>query len=284
MDITAVEKDVKEFAYRLGATLVGFASVRDINKHAPPGYRPTDYLEGAKSVVVVAAGGPTAGTWKSHNPRALEMAGYSRTVPPSICFRLSHYIEDKYRHYAILVPPGRATGHIPAAMSLKLLAEMAGLGTRTMAAQIIMNEKYGLLYFGGTITTLPLRPTGPLKESLCPHRLCINMWKKQKTTPCLKACPHCLSGELEVGKIKWAEYNQLKCYSRAQTTGVDFFLKMLTELMEEKDPQQRRFMAYGPHFYRTMMAVSTGEGLVAQCFECTRVCPIGFKHRYGSLH
>lgn len=283
MDIATVEKDIKDFASRLGATMVGFASVKEINKHAPPGYRPTDYLEAAKSAIVVAAGGPTAGTWKSHNPRALEMIGYNRTAAPSICFQLSHYIEAKYGHYALLVPPGLSNGHMPA-MSLKLMAEMAGLGTRTMAAQIIMNEKYGLLYFGGAITSLPLRPTGPLKESLCPHRLCINMWKKQKTTPCLKACPHCLSGELKDGKIKWAEYNQLKCYSRAQTTGVDFFLKSLMELMEEKDPEQRKFMAYGPHFYKTMRAVAMGEGIVAQCFECVRPCPIGFKHRYASLH
>ena len=51
-----------------GASLVGFAAVNDINRYAPEGHRPTDFLDRAKSVMVVSAGNPSAGTWKSYHP------------------------------------------------------------------------------------------------------------------------------------------------------------------------------------------------------------------------
>jgi hypothetical protein len=282
MDIAKVEKDIIKFARDRGASLVGFAAVKDINRYAPAGHRPTDFLDRAKSVVVVSAGNPSAGTWKSHHPRALEIVGYARSAAPSIAAQLAGYIEAKYGYYAMLVPPGAAPGHQPY-ISLKLLAEMAGLGTRTMAAQTILNEKYGLVYFGAAITSLPLRPTGPLVKPLCPHRLCVKMWEREGSTPCLAACPYCLKGELAEGRIKWMEYDQLKCYSRAQTTGTDFFQKMLLEIINEPEPQRRKQLAFGSHFTRTVRSVAMGEGIVAQCFECTRVCPLGYKHRYASL-
>ena len=282
MDMAKVEKDIIEFARRRGASLIGFAAVKDINSYAPAGHRPTDFLSNAKSVVVISAGNPSAGTWKSHHPRALEIVGYARAAAPSISAQLASYIESKYGHYSILVPPGVTSGHQPH-ISLKLLAEMAGLGTRTMAAQTVLNEKYGLVYYGGTITSLPLRPTGPRLKSLCPHRLCVKMWEKKGTTPCLTACPDCLKGELEEGRIKWMEYDQLKCYSRAQTTGTDFFQKMLLEVINEPDPERRKQLAFSSHFSKSIRAMGTGEGIVAQCFECTRVCPLGYKYRYGSL-
>ena len=46
------EKEIKDFGIKLGVPLVGIASVKDIDRFAPEGHRPDDFLIGAKSVIV----------------------------------------------------------------------------------------------------------------------------------------------------------------------------------------------------------------------------------------
>jgi len=108
------------------------------------------------------------------------------------------------------------------------------------------------------------------------------MWQRERTTPCLIACPECIEGELEDGRIKWARFNQLRCYSRAQTYGPDAFQKLLLEIVNEPDPERRKFLAFSPHFSLTVRNVALGT-ITARCFECARVCPIGYKYRYSPL-
>ena len=68
-------------------------------------------------------------------------------------------------------------------------AELAGLGSRSLAAHIILNPEYGLLYYAALITTLPLEALSAAGQLACPHPGCAAMYKRIGTTPCLRVCP-----------------------------------------------------------------------------------------------
>jgi hypothetical protein len=266
-------RQIKEKGLAMEARAVGIASVEAINRFAPPGHRPDDMLEGARSVVVLAGNEPTAGAWKAGTNRVLGSIGYNRSHLGSAARRLAYTIEDRFGYYAIPVPSGNWIGHYPY-MSLKLCAEMAGLGSRSMAAGILLNPRFGLLYFNGVITTMPLPPDGPLEEPVCPHESCVRLFEKQGTTFCLSSCPDCLSGEIKDGKIHWMEYRQDLCYTRAQTTAMDVFQKLLLEASNEPDAGRRKAILFGSHFTRAVRSIAYASELSAQCFNCLRRCPV----------
>ncbi len=143
-----------------------------------------------------------------------------------------------------------------------------------MAGGILLNPRYGLLYFNGVITTMPLPEDGPLTEPVCPHSSCIRLWEKKQTTPCLSSCPDCLSGEIREGKIHWMEYRQDCCFPRAQTTSVDVFQKLLLEAVNEPDRDRRKAILFGSHFTRAVRNVAYSSELSAQCFNCLKRCPV----------
>lgn len=281
MNPVDVVSEIKEKALSLGARAAGIASVDDINQFAPLGHRPNDMLKGAKSVVVLGGNEPTGGAWRTGSNRVLGSIGYNRSLMASIARQMAYYIEDRFEYYAIPIPSGDKTGHYPY-ISLKLCAEMAGLGTRSMAAGILLNSQHGLLYFNAAITTMLLPGDGPLNESVCPHTSCVRLWDKKKTTPCLSSCPDCLSGEIKTGKIKWMEYRQDCCYPRAQTTAMDAFQKLLLEAVEESEPAKRKAILFGSHFTRAVRSMAYSSELSAQCFNCLKRCPVVLK-RLGRL-
>ena len=268
-----VEDEIKEQGRKYGAWVVGIASGEEVNRYAPKGHRPEDMLKGARSVVVVGIGVTSAGAWRAGRARVQASVGYNRASSPSVAQRIAQFIEEKYGYYAMLCPPGMSDGRNPY-ISMKLLAEMAGLGTRSMAAGMLLNETHGLLYFGAAVTTMPLTADGPLDKPVCPHPSCVKLWDRKGTVPCLDACPTCLTGELEGDAIKWMEYNQSHCLPRAQTTGMGSFQKFLLDAMDEPDPEKRKMIIYGSHFSRIASSLAYSTELVAQCFECVRRCPV----------
>lgn len=278
MTETRAEEEIKAEAVKAGAALAGIAAVEAVNRYAPPGHRPDDILKGAKSVVVAAGGQPTGGAWRAGRARPQASVGYNRSVAAGAAHRVAHFIENRYGFYAMPCPSSLVAGHYPY-VSLKLLAEMAGLGTRSMAGGVILNETYGLLYYGAALTTMPLEPDGPLEQPVCPHPSCQKLWDRKGVTPCLEACPTCLSGELNDGMIGWMEFRQDRCFPRAQTTAMDIFQKMLLEAMDERDEGKRKMLLYGSHFTRAIRSVAYTTELSAQCFECLRRCPVGRSRR-----
>lgn len=273
MSLMGAASEIKEKALAMGAKVVGIASVEAINRFAPPGHRPDNLLKGAKSVVVLGGGEPTAGAWRTGTNRVLGSIGYNRSQLSSAARQLAYYVEDRYQHYTIPIPTGDWVGHYPY-MSLKLCAEMAGLGTRSMAAGILLNPKYGLLYFNGMITSMPLPEDGPLEKPVCPHSSCVRLWEKKQTTPCLSSCPDCLAGEIKDEKIHWMEYRQDCCYPRAQTTAMDAFRKLLLEAVNETDRERRKAILFGSHFTRAVRSIAYSSELSAQCFNCLKRCPV----------
>ncbi len=267
------EQAIKEKALALGARAAGIASAAEVSRFAPEGHRPGDLLKKAESVIVLGGNEPTSGAWRASTNRILGSIGYNRSALAAAARKLAYYIEEAHGCFAIPIPSGLWIGHYPY-VSLKLCAEMAGLGTRSMAAGIILNPSFGLLYFNAVVTTMPLEADGPPKEPVCPTGACIRMWDKRRTTPCLTSCPDCLTGELKEGKIHWMEYDQELCYTRAQTTAMDSFQKLLLAAMDEPDPWRRKAIVFGSHFTRAVRSLAYSNELSAQCFNCLKRCPV----------
>ena len=151
---TSITGQIKQFALDAGASVVGVADPQAWEEYAPEGHRPVDLLPGARSVVVVGSRGPTAGAWRSPNHRLMEVNGYDFRNDAAI-HRVADVIESRFDHQAIQAPGLPTEGHLPP-MSMMLAAVLAGLGTRSLAANIILNPRYGLLYYSACITTLEL--------------------------------------------------------------------------------------------------------------------------------
>ena len=277
-----VTGEIKAAARGFGADVVGIAPVERWNDHVPEGHRPADLLPGARSVVVVGARGPTAGAWRSPNPRVMEVLGLDFANDRAIA-ALTGWIETTQRHQAIQAPGLSVAGHMPP-FSYMLAAVLAGLGTRSFAANIVLNPKYGLLYYSACITTLDLEPDPMLEQDVCPAPMCVKLYENSGTTPCLAVCPAdeggCLDGTISAdGRIESSTYDRERCVSRAMNFGPVAFQKVLADLVNDPDPERRRAKVQSDFFSRACSGVAFYKESVAQCFECMRVCPVGRQER-----
>jgi len=271
------EARVKNAGLAAGARVVGIAPAETFRAQVPEGYRPEDILPGARSVVVAGGDGPTAGAWRCPDHRVMEITGYDLRENVAVHV-MCDFIERELGHHAIQAPSLSVHGHEPP-MSMMHAAELAGLGSRSLAAHIILNPEYGLLYYAALITTLPLTPDPPLAEPACPHPGCAAMYKRIGTTPCLRVCPACLSGSVKDQRIERSTYDRERCHSRAQTYGIGSFQKALLQIVNEDDRARRHTMIHGDFFTKSLEALGFFRDSIAQCFECMRVCPVGRKHR-----
>jgi epoxyqueuosine reductase QueG len=273
---------IRRAALDAGVDVVGFAPVARWDSYVPEGHRPYDILPGAKSVVVVGCRGPTAGAWQTPDHRLIEMGGYDFANDRAIHV-VADFIEREYGFYAIQAPGLPVGGHQPT-FSMMLAAVLSGLGTRSFAANIVLNPKHGLLYYSACITTLELPPDSMLEQDVCPHPMCVQVYKHGGKTPCQMACPSddggCLSGTIdEGGRIESVYYDRERCVSRAMNFGINSFQKALEQIANEDDPEKRKMMIHSDFFTRSCSGVSFFKESVAQCFECMRVCPIGRAER-----
>jgi len=265
------EQEIKQMGQQRGADHVGIASVARINELAPVGHRPDDILIGAKSVIVFAGRTTPRGAWRSPDYRTHYNNRDFPRVRTGIAMAVAKFIESKFGYYSIgQVPP--PIGFNPS-LSFKLCAEMAGLGTRSMAAGILLNRELGLLNFSVCVTTMPLNADEPMIEPACPHPSCVDLWQKRKSVPCLDVCPECLSGELEGDRIKWMRYDRRICSTRAQNEGMGALQRIILEGVEESDPVRRKTVLLGSFSRGVIEAISSGN-VTGQCSECVRVCPI----------
>ncbi len=273
---------IKQFALGAGATVVGVADPLAWEEFVPEGHRPYDILPGARSVIVVGSRGPTAGAWRSPSHRLMEVNGYDFRNDAAIhC--VADAIESQYEHQAIQAPGLPTGGHMPP-MSMMLAAVLAGLGTRSLAANIILNPKYGLLYYSACITTLKLDFDQRLEQDVCPHPMCVTSFQRFGKTPCLAACPveegGCLDGSIDTqGRIESSYYDRERCVSRAMNFGINSFQKAMAQIVSEQDQEKQQNMINSDFFSRSCSAITHYKESVAQCFECMRVCPIGRAER-----
>ncbi len=273
---------VKQKALTFGADAVGIAPVERWNDYVPEGYRPYDLLPNAKSVIVVGARGPTAGAWKSPNPRLMEVLGLDFANDRAIA-ALTTWVEEDLKYNSIQAPGLSVAGHQPL-FSYMLAAVLSGLGTRSLAANIVLNPKYGLLYYSACITTAKLEPDEMLDQDVCPAPMCIATYKHIGKTPCMAACPAddggCIDGKInDDGRIEEVYYNRERCVSRSMNFGPVTFQKVLADLVVEQDKDKIKSKVNSDFFSRACSGVAFYKESVAQCFECMRVCPVGRQER-----
>jgi hypothetical protein len=265
---------VKTLALKAGATVVGVADAAAFDAHAPAGHRPADLLPGARTVVVVGGAQPRAGDWMAASPWLLSTMGTTERIQ-GVGRRVAQAIESDLGYYALFVPPGTASGDAPF-LSLMLAAELAGLGSRSLAGPVL-NRDHGFMYWSAVITTAPLDVDSPEAVAACPAPPCREMWDREGTTPCLRVCPvdagGCLGGRLTAGGPVRTSYDAARCNTRVHTHWVGGFQKVLEETLNEPDRERRKMLVYGDFMTRTLWAITYSSTNIAQCFECMRVCP-----------
>jgi epoxyqueuosine reductase QueG len=279
IDGQAAKDAILEYCRRKGALAVGVADLEALERIAPAGYRPTDIMPRVKSVIALGVGGQTQGAW-SVPAKALGYFGSTEQRAYTISYGAAFYIENKYGKRSIYCPPDMdpdSGPRVPLA-SLKLHAELAGIGARSLAGDILLHPEFGYMYFASIFTELELPPDRPMEENPCPAPSCVAMHRQTGQTPCMKFCPvQCLSGKIDAdGKQEEMRYEMAACAEMSQQ--YETVPSAIMNAINADDPLDREDALFDPDNKMLWYKMSVGSGgLLAQCFECMRVCPIATK-------
>jgi len=156
-----------------------------------------------------------------------------------------------------------------------LHAELAGIGARSLAGDILLHPDYGYMYFASVFSELELPPDAPLAENPCPAPSCVSLFRQTGQTPCMKFCPvQCLSGDIdEAGKQKEMHYDMAACAEMSQQ--YETVPSAIMNAIRADSDQDQEDALFDPDNKMLWYKMSVGSGgLLAQCFECMRVCPI----------
>jgi len=279
IDPLAAKQAVLDYCKRKGALVAGLANVETLERIAPPGHRPSDIMPRVKSVIAIGVGGQTQGAW-TVPAKAMGFFGSTETRAYTIAYGLSFMLEGKFGARSIYTPPDMDPEGGPRVplQSLKLHAEVAGIGARSLAGDILLHPEYGYMYFASVFTELEMPPDEPMKENPCPAPSCVNMYRSIGRTPCMKFCPvQCLDGEIdENGKQAVMRYDMASCAEMSQQ--YEAVPAAIMDAINAKDGMDREDALFDPDNKMLWYKMSVGSGgLLAQCFECMRVCPIATK-------
>jgi epoxyqueuosine reductase QueG len=279
VDPVAAKQAVLDYCRRKGALVAGIADVETLERIAPAGHRPRDLMPKVKSVIALGVGGQTQGAW-AVPAKALGYFGSTETRAYKIAYGLAFFIEQKFGIRSIYCPPDMDPDGGPRVplQSLKLHAEVAGIGARSLAGDILLHPEYGYMYFASVFTELELPPDQPMAENPCPAPSCVNMYRSIGRTPCMKFCPvQCLDGEIdEHGKQKSMRYDMAACAEMTQQ--YETVPAMIAEAIKAESEPEREDALFDPDRKMLWYKVSAGSGgWFAQCFECMRACPIATK-------
>ena len=276
IDPEAAKEEIVAYCRRKGALAVGVADLDALERIAPPGHRPTDLMPKVRSVIALGVGGQTQGAW-ALPAKALGYFGSTETRAYTIAYGCAFFIENRFGIRSIYCPPDMDTEAGPRVplQSLKLHAEVAGIGARSLAGDILLHPDFGYMYFASVFTELELPPDEPMKENPCPAPSCVSLWRKTGQTPCMKFCPvQCLSGEIDAdGNQAAMRYDMAACAEMTQQ--FEAVPSMIADAVEARDEVAREDALFDADHKILWYKMSVGSGgLLAQCFECMRVCPI----------
>ncbi len=276
VDPVEAKQAIFEYCRRKGALAVGVADLAAIERIAPPGHRPGDLMPRCRSVISVGVGGQTAGAW-TVPAKALAYFGSTETRAYGVAYGAAFFIETRYGARSIYCPPDMDPEGGPRVplQSLKLHAELAGIGARSLAGDILLHPEFGYMYYASVFTELELAPDAPLAENPCPAPSCVDMYRKTGQTPCMKFCPvQCLSGEIDAaGRQQSMRYDMAACAEMTQE--YESVPAMLKAAIEAETEAAREDALFDPDRKMLWYKVSAGSGgWFAQCFECMRACPV----------
>jgi epoxyqueuosine reductase QueG len=276
IDPQAAKARIVEYCKRRGALAVGVADLAALERIAPPGHRPSDLMPRVKSVISVGVGGQTQGAWQMP-AKAMAYSGSTETRAYGVAYGCAFFIEKEFGAPSIYVPPDldpEGGPRVPL-QSLKLHAEVAGIGARSLAGDILLHPEFGFMYYASVFTELELPADQPMAENPCPAPSCVSMYRSIGRTPCMKFCPaQCLDGEVdEHGRQKVMRYDMAACAEFTQE--YESVPKMLAEAVKDEVRSHGAEGLLDPDRKMLWYKVSAGSGAwFAQCFECMRVCPV----------
>jgi len=279
LDFEKAASEIAAIARKSGALVSGVAAASAFGA-APEGRRPTDILPKAKCVFVVGGAQPRAGDWQSPNYQHMEVTTTSDRIQ-TLALKIARIIEDRFGYYAVCVPPGVDHGQ-QAFMSIAMAADLAGCGSRSLAGPVL-HPKYGFMYYGAIVTTMPLPADQRLDPPACPAAECVEMYAAEGTTPCLSVCPlktgGCIDGRIEGGHFTDRQYDSVRCATRVQNYWVPGFQSLLRATLQEPDAEKQKMMLFSSMFSRTLWSMTYSNVSQGQCAECMRVCPVGREHK-----
>jgi len=168
---------VKEYGMDAGASVVGIAAAGDFQL-APDGFKPSDVLEGCRSVIVLGAPSPqevlinTVEYTASRNAMLTKMTDVAKEVAKRI--NAAGHKAKAISASGGKTVDGKMNGHI----SLKHAAELAGLGVITRN-YLLTNLQYGnLLWLSAVLTDADLIPDEKTQFKICDN-----------CNKCVEACP-----------------------------------------------------------------------------------------------
>jgi epoxyqueuosine reductase QueG len=246
-----------------------------VEKFAPVGHGPSELLPKVASVITIGVTGPTQGTWRAP-AKVMTSVGANVGRIYRVAVGLSFHIESHYGYRSIYCPPHidpEFGARLPM-QSLKLHAELAGIGARSLAGDILLEPEFGLLYYGSVYTEMPLAADEPMADNPCPAPSCVKLYKESGQTPCQKFCPvQCLSGELnDDGTVAEMNFDMYRCAELCQQ--YENMPTMIERAFTTNDQLAREEMLYGAEAQSFFYKATAGVDTNAQCFECMRVCPI----------
>jgi epoxyqueuosine reductase len=204
-----MNNEIKEIAVRSGADACGIADVSGFAA-APKGFRPTDILCDARSVIVFGKQFPE-GTFRAKSTAPYTMVRNQLILMlDTIALNLSYRIEETgclaapipssepYEYWDSQRRHGRGI------LSLKHAAQLAGLGSIGKNTLLISKKFGNRLWLGGLVTSLELKPDLPA-EPICPDRCRI----------CIDACPQSAIDQTTIDQQKCREI----CFSSTEGGG-----------------------------------------------------------------
>ena len=131
------------------------------------------------------------------------------------------------------------------------------------------------MYFASIFTEMELPPDKPMAENPCPTPSCVDPYRKTGQTPCMKFCPvQCLSGDIdENGKQVEMRYDMASCAEMTQQ--FESVPGVISDAIRATDEEEHEDLLFDAENKILWYKLSVGSGgLLAQCFECMRACPI----------
>lgn len=175
---------VKQYGADAGASVVGIATASDFSL-APDGFKPSDVLEGCRSVIVLGVPFPPEAL-DMNPPEYTALRNAALTNMTGIAKALAKRITKESGHKAKAISAsggksvdGKHCGHI----SLKHAAELAGIGVITRNYLLTSPEYGNLLWLSAVLTDAELILDEKLQFNIC-----------KNCNQCVEACP---SGALD---------------------------------------------------------------------------------------
>lgn len=209
VSMSMVAGEVKKFALKKGASLVGIADAEHM-KEAPEGHKPTDIVGDAKTIVVIAT--PQAKAILSDSPPT----EYTRSTFSCeakleiIAHDIANFL-DESSYKAVPVPVRMSlmmdNKALMGDLSHKHAAVFAGLGQMGKNS-LLITPKYGnRCYISSIVTDAPLHADKPFKKDLCGD--CVL---------CINACPvKAISRSNEGSYIGKKYVDKHRCYAYSKT-------------------------------------------------------------------